>query len=206
VLVLAGIYGYSHEECAAMLGIAVGTCKAQLHRARSVARRSPGRLGGKLMNRDDRLDAALQGLARASRAARVICGRQIAARHRRRTSRYDTPPFLVMVAVGCGCRGARRRVLTGNRNPAGPPPGQCEYCHRTDRQQPRNRPIGTEAGTAAALTCGFRPGAHTLDEGYVAARRHLAGTLQARIERMPPCVAAQARSEPRRAAPCCATR
>jgi RNA polymerase sigma-70 factor (ECF subfamily) len=34
VLVLAGIYGYSHEEAAAMLGIAVGTCKAQLHRAR----------------------------------------------------------------------------------------------------------------------------------------------------------------------------
>jgi RNA polymerase sigma-70 factor, ECF subfamily len=36
VLVLAGIYGYSHEECAAMLGIAVGTCKAQLHRARTL--------------------------------------------------------------------------------------------------------------------------------------------------------------------------
>ena len=36
VLVLAGIYGYSHEESAAMLGIAVGTCKAQLHRARAL--------------------------------------------------------------------------------------------------------------------------------------------------------------------------
>ena len=34
VLVLAGVYGYSHEEVSAMLGIAVGTCKAQLHRAR----------------------------------------------------------------------------------------------------------------------------------------------------------------------------
>ena len=34
VLVLAGLYGYSHEETAGMLGIAVGTCKAQLHRAR----------------------------------------------------------------------------------------------------------------------------------------------------------------------------
>jgi RNA polymerase sigma-70 factor (ECF subfamily) len=34
VLVLSGIYAYSHEETAAMLGIAVGTCKAQLHRAR----------------------------------------------------------------------------------------------------------------------------------------------------------------------------
>jgi RNA polymerase sigma-70 factor (ECF subfamily) len=34
VLVLAGVYGYSHEETAAMLGLAVGTCKAQLHRAR----------------------------------------------------------------------------------------------------------------------------------------------------------------------------
>ena len=35
-LVLAGIYGYSHEESASMLGIAVGTCKAQLHRARAL--------------------------------------------------------------------------------------------------------------------------------------------------------------------------
>lgn len=34
VLVLQAIYGYSHEETAEMLGIAVGTCKAQLHRAR----------------------------------------------------------------------------------------------------------------------------------------------------------------------------
>lgn len=34
IMVLHGIYGYSHEEAAAMLGIAVGTCKAQLHRAR----------------------------------------------------------------------------------------------------------------------------------------------------------------------------
>jgi RNA polymerase sigma-70 factor (ECF subfamily) len=36
VLVLAGIYGFSHEEVAVMLGIAVGTCKAQLHRARKL--------------------------------------------------------------------------------------------------------------------------------------------------------------------------
>jgi RNA polymerase sigma-70 factor (ECF subfamily) len=36
VLVLQGIYGYSHEEVADMLGVAVGTCKAQLHRARKL--------------------------------------------------------------------------------------------------------------------------------------------------------------------------
>jgi RNA polymerase sigma-70 factor (ECF subfamily) len=36
VLVLAGVYGYSHEETSQMLGIAVGTCKAQLHRARAL--------------------------------------------------------------------------------------------------------------------------------------------------------------------------
>jgi RNA polymerase sigma-70 factor, ECF subfamily len=36
VLVLAGVYGYSHEETAEMLGVAVGTCKAQLHRARQL--------------------------------------------------------------------------------------------------------------------------------------------------------------------------
>ena len=34
VLVLVGLYGFSHEEAAAELGIAVGTSKAQLHRAR----------------------------------------------------------------------------------------------------------------------------------------------------------------------------
>ncbi len=38
VLVLYGIYGYTHEEAAGMLGIAVGTCKAQLHRARRLLR------------------------------------------------------------------------------------------------------------------------------------------------------------------------
>lgn len=36
VLVLVGIYGYSHAEAAAALGIAEGTCKAQLHRARQL--------------------------------------------------------------------------------------------------------------------------------------------------------------------------
>jgi len=38
VLILAGIYGYSHGEVAAMLGVAEGTCKAQLHRARQLLR------------------------------------------------------------------------------------------------------------------------------------------------------------------------
>jgi RNA polymerase sigma-70 factor (ECF subfamily) len=36
VVVLQGIYGYTHEETASFLGIAVGTCKAQLHRARKL--------------------------------------------------------------------------------------------------------------------------------------------------------------------------
>jgi RNA polymerase sigma-70 factor, ECF subfamily len=36
VLVLVGIYGYSHAEAANALGLAEGTCKAQLHRARSL--------------------------------------------------------------------------------------------------------------------------------------------------------------------------
>ncbi len=34
VLVLVGIYGYSHDEAAQSLGIAAGTCRAHLHRAR----------------------------------------------------------------------------------------------------------------------------------------------------------------------------
>jgi RNA polymerase sigma-70 factor (ECF subfamily) len=38
VLVLCGIYGYSHGEAATMLGLAAGTCKAQLHRARALLR------------------------------------------------------------------------------------------------------------------------------------------------------------------------
>lgn len=36
VLVLVGLCGYSHEEAANHLGVAVGTCKAQLHRARQL--------------------------------------------------------------------------------------------------------------------------------------------------------------------------
>ena len=44
VLVLSGIYGHSHAEVAEMLGIAEGTCKAQLHRARRLLR---ARLEGK---------------------------------------------------------------------------------------------------------------------------------------------------------------
>jgi RNA polymerase sigma-70 factor (ECF subfamily) len=36
VLVLVGIYGFSHSEAAESLGIAEGTCKAQLHRARGL--------------------------------------------------------------------------------------------------------------------------------------------------------------------------
>jgi RNA polymerase sigma-70 factor, ECF subfamily len=36
VLVLVGIYGHSHADAAASLGIAEGTCKAQLHRARQL--------------------------------------------------------------------------------------------------------------------------------------------------------------------------
>jgi RNA polymerase sigma-70 factor, ECF subfamily len=42
VLVLVGIYGYSHAEAAQALGIAEGTCKAQLHRARQLLTSSLG--------------------------------------------------------------------------------------------------------------------------------------------------------------------
>lgn len=38
VLVLCAVYGHTHEEAGEMLGIAVGTCKAQLHRARALLR------------------------------------------------------------------------------------------------------------------------------------------------------------------------
>jgi RNA polymerase sigma-70 factor, ECF subfamily len=42
VLVLHAIYGYSHVEAAQMLGVAEGTCKAQLHRARGLLREKLG--------------------------------------------------------------------------------------------------------------------------------------------------------------------
>jgi RNA polymerase sigma-70 factor, ECF subfamily len=42
VLVLHAIYGYSHGEAAQMLGVAEGTCKAQLHRARRLLRERLG--------------------------------------------------------------------------------------------------------------------------------------------------------------------
>jgi RNA polymerase sigma-70 factor, ECF subfamily len=38
VIVLHSVYGYTHEEVAEMLGVAVGTCKAQLHRGRRLLR------------------------------------------------------------------------------------------------------------------------------------------------------------------------
>jgi len=41
-LVLHALYGYSHGEAAQMLGIAAGTCKAQLHRARRLLRERLG--------------------------------------------------------------------------------------------------------------------------------------------------------------------
>ena len=43
VLVLHDVEGYKHEEIAEMQGTAVGTCKAQLHRARKLLREMLGR-------------------------------------------------------------------------------------------------------------------------------------------------------------------
>lgn len=40
VLVLFGIYGYSHDEIAGLLGITAGTSKSQLSRARAALRRA----------------------------------------------------------------------------------------------------------------------------------------------------------------------
>lgn len=41
-IVLQSIYGYSHEEVSEMLGVAVGTCKAQVHRGRRLLRERLG--------------------------------------------------------------------------------------------------------------------------------------------------------------------
>jgi len=42
VLVLVGVYGYSHEEAAQLLGLAAGTCRAHLHRARQLLKQRLG--------------------------------------------------------------------------------------------------------------------------------------------------------------------
>ena len=44
-LVLCGLYGYTASEAATMLGLAEGTCKAQLHRARLLLRQRLDREG-----------------------------------------------------------------------------------------------------------------------------------------------------------------
>ena len=36
MLVLVGLYGHTHAEAGQLLGLAEGTCKAQLHRAREL--------------------------------------------------------------------------------------------------------------------------------------------------------------------------
>lgn len=43
VFVLHDVHGFKHEEIAGRLGIATGTCKAQLHRARRLLREALGR-------------------------------------------------------------------------------------------------------------------------------------------------------------------
>lgn len=43
VFVLHDVHGFKHEEIAHRLGIATGTCKAQLHRARRLLREALGR-------------------------------------------------------------------------------------------------------------------------------------------------------------------
>ena len=43
VLVLYGVYGYSHDEIGRMLGISTGTSKSQLSRARAALRRALGK-------------------------------------------------------------------------------------------------------------------------------------------------------------------
>lgn len=45
VFVLSAVYGYSHDEASSMLGIAVGTSKAQLHRARRLLAQQLGEEG-----------------------------------------------------------------------------------------------------------------------------------------------------------------
>lgn len=46
VLILFDVEGFSHEEIARMTGVAVGTCKAQLHRARKLLRLALGEENG----------------------------------------------------------------------------------------------------------------------------------------------------------------
>ena len=79
VLVLYDVEGWKHEEIAEALGMAVGSSKAQLHRARGLLRT---RLGGRGMNDSDRQHAT----STAHRRPRCDWAlRAPATRHRART-------------------------------------------------------------------------------------------------------------------------
>jgi RNA polymerase sigma-70 factor (ECF subfamily) len=59
VFVLSAIYGYTHEEIGAMLGVNEGTSKSQLHRARKLLIAAlPGRYGEDLGDEHPLADAA----------------------------------------------------------------------------------------------------------------------------------------------------
>ena len=162
VLVLAGVYGYSHEETASMLGIAVGTCKAQLHRARQLLSTRLG-LGearhdvrGRIGRR--RLDRHWQGCRARSDLPRDLWPAIAAELEPRRAQRRS----LALAAAARRCsslprRSSRRCRLRRNARPL----RSCarrrrrtsdERARRTLRPGPRARP-GVRGSTQQLARC-----------------------------------------------------
>ena len=116
IVVLHGIYGYSHEEAADDARLAVGTCKAQLHRARHLMR-------GRLRRRQRHDDPAIwrpqsAGRIRCSRRPpscprtslrRMTCGPASAARLDEAEEAPARPAFGWPMALAAGLLAARFR-------------------------------------------------------------------------------------------------
>ena len=75
VLVLVGIYGFSHAEAAHALGLAEGTCKAQLHRARGLLTAALGLEKSMKDSTQKSLDEMLADLPRDIVAATIFVAR-----------------------------------------------------------------------------------------------------------------------------------
>ena len=179
-----------------MLGIAVGTCKAQVHRARTLL---SARLGRRRHAHDDpdgdgtdaRLDARCSQMPREVEppadlwpgiAARLDEATRCAANRRAGRSRWMLPQAAAAVVLVAGSSLLTATLL-----------GTCAAPAQTARAQPPATAMSE--GTIECDAGRVRAGRATRPE-YIAARRQLAMTLQARLARMPPSARAETRGEP----------
>ena len=131
-----------------------------------------------------RLDAALQALPRdvappgdlwPAIAARIEAERAVATAATSRRPRWMMPLAAAAAAVALVAGSSLiTATLIGN--------GQR---NATMASAPKSSRASDPAADPRVIPAAFGPG-HVLDQEYLAARRQLANTLQARIERMPP--------------------